>query len=211
MLVGGATVFAAIAADVLAHGRLWQLDEPLRTYLHTHGPAPLVLPLSLVSGLGNLPVIAAVGLLVGLILIRKQRWRAVAVWALALLGSAAICETLKRIFQVPRPMAHTLFAFEPRAGYSFPSGHTMAVTITCGMLTMLLWSATRPRQRRAMLAATAGLSLLVAFGLMDVGVHTLTEVLAAQAVSVAWLGLLRILLPQDANVQEHPAPAAGAA
>ena len=130
-------------------------------------------------------------------------------WAVGLVGSGLICEGLKLYFRVPRPMVHTFYAFGSgrRAGYSFPSGHTMAVTVMLGMLVLLAWRGATRGRRRAMVAGAAGMSVVVGFGLMYIGVHALSEVLAGQAAAVAWLGVLRMLMPGDANVEDC-APAA---
>ena len=108
MLVGGSLAFAALAADVLHHGKLWQCDEPWRAYLHTHAVPAAVAVLSLVSALGNALVVAAVGVAVGALLMLRRRWRQLAVWALALLGSGVLCGWLKGMFQVPRPTSQAL-------------------------------------------------------------------------------------------------------
>jgi membrane-associated phospholipid phosphatase len=199
MVVGGVMGFVAIAADVVGHGWLWRMDEPVRRYLHEHASAAGVTAASVVSGLGDGQVITGVGVLVGLWLLRRGRWREALVWALGLVGSGVICESLKGVFQVPRPMAHTFFAFVAGAGYSFPSGHTMAVTVTCGLLTLVLWGGAGRAPRWAMVVGTMAVSAVVGFGLMFVGVHALSEVLGAQMVAVAWLGVLRILMARAAT------------
>jgi undecaprenyl-diphosphatase len=105
-------------------------------------------------------------------------------------------ESLKRLFHVPRPDRLTFYVFPAHTGYSFPSGHTMGVTITAGTLLLLAsrlhWLP--PQKIRLAAAATLLLSLAVAFALLYMGVHTLTDVLSALAVSLAWLGAIHWMI-----------------
>ena len=96
-------------------------------------------------------------------------------------GGLALIVLSKAIFSLPRP-PETLHAVEP-SEYGFPSGHTMAATITWGA--MALWT-TFGRRRMRIVGAT----LLVAFvGLsrLGLGVHYLVDVIAAVALATAYL------------------------
>jgi undecaprenyl-diphosphatase len=92
---------------------------------------------------------------------------------------------------------YSYYVFKTSAGYSFPSGHTMAVSITAGALA-LVWMhhAAMTPARRWMLGLGVGLvSILEAASLMYIGVHYLTDVLGGLGVSLAWIGVVRLLLP----------------
>ncbi|WP_395406963.1 phosphatase PAP2 family protein [Pseudoduganella sp. UC29_106] len=72
------------------------------------------------------------------------------------------------------------------ATYSFPSGHTVAATLFYGLLACYLVM----RGRRWLPVAGATLMvLLVACSRMYLGVHYLSDVLAAVAEGVAWLAI----------------------
>jgi undecaprenyl-diphosphatase len=76
------------------------------------------------------------------------------------------------------------------ASYSFPSGHVAGSTLMYGLI--VAWAFTRTRRplvRAAVVAAAAGAIVLVAFTRMYLGVHYLSDVVAAFAEGVAWLAL----------------------
>ncbi len=208
MLLIGAALFCAIAADVLRHGRLAQADQALAPYLHEHTTYWLVFLAAGFSGLGQFWFLFPLALAVGIWLYRRRQWRALAAWSIGLVGSTVICVTLKNIFAFPRPTRFSLYTFHSDTGdlgYTFPSGHTMGAVIAAGLLA-LLWMHLRPRpaaQRLAAAALVALLGLLVGASLLYIGVHYLTDILGALAVSLAWLGVLRWILP-PANSRPKP-------
>src|SRR5205085_8119707 len=74
--------------------------------------------------------------------------------------------------------------------YSFPSGHTLAATVLYGVFVGYLLRAMRSSVARVSVTpAAVALVLLVAFSRIYLGVHYLTDVLAAMAEGVAWLAL----------------------
>jgi undecaprenyl-diphosphatase len=197
MIVCGAGLFVAVAADVVYHGQLQQWDDPISIALHQHGTPTGILFFSAVSYLGDLRVIVPVAAGVALWLAARRRWRSIALWLAALLGSAVINGVLKGFFHVPRPGRWTFWVFDANAGYSFPSGHTMAVGVTAGTLALLLMHhVPAPARTRTMAGFAVGaLTVLVAFALLYLGVHTLTDVLGGLAATLAWVGVLRAFLP----------------
>ena len=196
-LLAGTLAFLAIAADQLFHGQLFRWNDPLRIYLHAHSTPLGVLFFSTLSGLGEFIFLLPFALVIGILLLRQKQKIATILWAIALLGCVLLNESLKRLFQVPRPDRLTFYVFPSHAGYSFPSGHTMGVTITAGTLLLLALPHSTgsppknpPRRRRHNPLSPYA----VAFALMYMGVHTLTDVLSALAVSLAWLGALHWLI-----------------
>lgn len=197
MVLAGVAFFALLAADVHAGGRLKQMDpEIARRVFQVVGPSGILI-FSAISGMGELKIIAPLAVIVGIWLIARKDWRGLAGWAAALLGSAVLCGTLKNIFLVPRPSHFTTYTFDQSPGYSFPSGHTMTVAIFAGALVMVIMHAFALRRatRFWMCGIAAGLGILEAFALLMVGVHFLTDVLGGLAISLAWLGLIRLILP----------------
>jgi undecaprenyl-diphosphatase len=73
----------------------------------------------------------------------------------------------------------------------------MAAAITAGALA-LVWMhhvAMPAWKRWAVGMGVVLISVMEAWSLMYIGVHYLTDVLAALGVSLAWLGVVRVLLP----------------
>jgi undecaprenyl-diphosphatase len=72
--------------------------------------------------------------------------------------------------------------------YSFPSGHTAAATVFYGLLACYLLRRVQAWPARAAIAAACCLMVaLVALSRMYLGVHYLSDVLAASAEGAAWL------------------------
>ena len=197
MLITGTLAFLAIAADLRFHGLLQQCDDPIRRWLHNHSHPLGVILFSAISYLGQFEVLGPIAVAIGAYLLYKRLYFATIIWATALLGSVIINESLKHLFQVPRPDRYTYFVWTgPHPGYSFPSGHTMGVAITAGTLALLArhLGMISPQKFPRAAAAVIALSLIVAFALMYMGVHSLTDILAALAISTAWLGAVALLL-----------------
>jgi membrane-associated phospholipid phosphatase len=193
----GSAAFAAIAADVTHHGALYQLDRQLAPHLHQNSHPALVFLASAFSGLGDFRILAPFALAIAYYLYHRRARRELFTWAVGLVGSPVLCLTFKWIFAIPRPGRFTFYAFDPDAGYTFPSGHTMGAAIAAGVV-VLLWMRLAPRpalHRLAAAALAALLSTLTAASLVYLGVHYLSDVLAGLALSLAWLSLLRLAFP----------------
>jgi undecaprenyl-diphosphatase len=197
MMIAGTLLFAAVAGDVVAGGRLKQWDPVIHRWVHDHAWWPLMLAASAFSGLGELAVILGIALVVGAVLWRKGLKRTLVMFGVALLGSGVFNSVLKNLFRIPRPNEYSYYVFKASAGYTFPSGHTMAVAFTAGEFGLVWMHHVRMRAARRWMVGlgVAVIAVLEAGSLMYIGVHYLTDVLAALGVSLAWLGVVRILLP----------------
>jgi len=128
-----AGAFAAIAAGVLAHGRLARFDVEVSSWFAYHRTAGVTQAARLVTALGGWRVLTGLSVLVGLYWTRRRAWG----WLLALVltvpAGSLVCEVLKDTFHRARPQwEHPLVAV---AGFSFPSGHAMAATTFCQIFT----------------------------------------------------------------------------
>jgi undecaprenyl-diphosphatase len=74
-------------------------------------------------------------------------------------------------------------------GNSFPSGHTLGATIVYGMLTLVFLSVVRGRWRGWLVAAMALLIVVVGLTRIALGVHFLSDVLAAWLLGLAWISV----------------------
>jgi len=118
---------------------------------------------------------------------RKAHYWLVVVLA-AVPGGMLLNVALKHIFRRARPtLEDPLLTLST---YSFPSGHTAAATVFYGLLACYLvrrvhtWPA-----RIAIVAACVLMVMLVALSRMYLGVHYLSDVLAASAEGAAWLAV----------------------
>ncbi|MDQ4078004.1 MAG: phosphatase PAP2 family protein, partial [Chloroflexota bacterium] len=87
---------------------------------------------------------------------------------------------LKRLFGRTRPSADLVEVFLPHEDYSFPSGHVMVYTTFFGFCAFLAWSRLESSLwRRLVLFVTIGLVLLIGPSRIYLGVHWLSDVVAA--------------------------------
>jgi undecaprenyl-diphosphatase len=110
---------------------------------------------------------------------------------------------LKIIFRIPRPWV-THPGFEPvgysteaATGYAFPSGHTQNAAALLGSLGAQI-------KKRAVTYALFGLTALVGFSRLYLGVHYLSDVLVSLAVTFAliWLAM-KVITPETASVRRE--------
>jgi undecaprenyl-diphosphatase len=115
----------------------------------------------------------------------RDRYTAVQV-ALCVVGGMLTNTGLKNIFDRTRP--HFDPALAQAYGYSFPSGHVTAATLLYGSLMLLAWRQIPARPARiAVVVALFFLVQLIALSRMYLGVHYLTDVLAAQILGAIWI------------------------
>jgi undecaprenyl-diphosphatase len=87
---------------------------------------------------------------------------------------------LKSAAASPRPTGDVVRVSDQAAGFGFPSGHTMAVVVFCGVCVYLAWRLTeRPALKLAAGAAALVLVLGMGFSRIHAGAHWPTDVLGA--------------------------------
>jgi membrane-associated phospholipid phosphatase len=131
--------------------------------------------------------VAAAVLLWAAVLMWKQRWRSLLLFAAMVPGGMLANSGLKMLVERPRPALPAAVASH---GFAYPSGHTAAITLFCGYLVVEVFRRTPKWSWR--IAATAGalaVVAMVAFSRVYLGVHQPTDVVAALLLGVAWLGL----------------------
>jgi membrane-associated phospholipid phosphatase len=132
------------------------------------------------SNLGLVPLfLAAV-----IVLVRLRRPRELLFLVIASGGSLVLNETMKLIFQRPRPQlswAHV------QPDYSFPSGHTMNSLVLFVALAIVIWSVAGPRIGLTATIVGIALSLCIGVSRVYLGYHYLTDVVAGLAAGTAWL------------------------
>jgi undecaprenyl-diphosphatase len=114
---------------------------------------------------------------------------------LAVFGGMLLNALLKQVFMRARPgFENPLLVL---TSYSFPSGHTMMATVFYGALCALVVAKVRDwRARGLAVVVSAGLILLVGFSRIYLGVHYLSDVMAAIAEGLAWLAFCLIAVEE---------------
>ncbi len=177
-------LFLALVADLRAQGWFFQVDAQAQ---HLAGAVanPVTTGLMIaITFLANRPVIALTCVIIGLVIGGRRQWQYLVILVLAYFGGEMLLFGLKDIFQRSRPATSLVEAL----GYSFPSGHALAVMIIYGFLAYLTWhGALEKRQKQALLALLGLVILLVGVSRVYLQTHWLTDVLAGYLAGFAWL------------------------
>ena len=165
-------------------------DQPIQTAIRGGLPASLTFLFRTITHLIDIPVIITWVLIVAFIFYRKQ-WKLESYLMLGNLTLAGILiVTLKNIYQRPRP--EILHLVEEK-GFSFPSGHSLAVTIMVGTLIVIFSQRIKDQLWKRIVQILLGLYLVsVLISRVYLGVHYPSDVLASLCVG---LGVLFIEFP----------------
>lgn len=192
LLVLGCGAFAALAADLLLQGPVTAADAGVSRWLyHNAGAAFTALMVAISAAHGTWPLLAmSAAAAVAL------SWRRQGAWAAALVlcvpGGMLLNYAVKHAFQRARP---AIDGAAELASYSFPSGHAAGATVWWGFV-LVWWFAhhSEAGTRVAGAALAVAMVLLTALSRVYLGVHYLSDVLAAIGEGVAWLALCFMLL-----------------
>lgn len=204
LLMAAAAAFQAIAGAAIGPGARWSaLDIGVAHWLHAHASEPLTTLLLAVSHLHSVAGIAFLSLLFAWHLWRRQALYWLLTLLLAVPPGMLLNVLLKHSYQRVRPHFEQPLLTLPT--YSFPSGHALAATVFYGVLACYLCSrAGNARQRAAVAAGAALLVALVAFSRLYLGVHYLTDVLAAVLEGLGWLAVCVTAVSSLRRHRERP-------
>ena len=146
----------------------------------------------------------------GAVLAKRRKWYWVLALGLTVGGGMLLNVVLKLIFHRQRPVWEDPLV--TITSNSFPSGHAAAATLFYGFLTIYVVShVTELWLRVTCVIASVLMVALVAFSRMYLGVHYLSDVLAAISISTAWLVLCLWGVRTYSNKRRAAATAAAAA
>ncbi len=165
-------------------------DQPIQTAIRGDLPASLTFLFRTITHLIDIPVIITWVLIVAFIFYRKQ-WKLESYLMLGNLALAGILiVTFKNIYQRPRP--EILHLVEEK-GFSFPSGHSLAVTIMVGTLIVIFSQRIKDQLWKRIVQILLGLYLVsLLISRVYLGVHYPSDVLASLSLG---LGILFIEFP----------------
>ena len=169
---------------------LIDFDQPIQTAIRGDLPETLTLLFRAITHLIDIPVIISWVLIVAFIFYRKQ-WKMESYLMLGNLALAGILiVTFKNIYQRPRP--EILHLVEEK-GFSFPSGHSLAVTLMVGSLIVILSQRIKNTTWRKVVQIGLGIYLVsVLVSRIYLGVHYPSDVIASLCVG---LGVLFMEFP----------------
>ena len=165
-------------------------DQPIQTAIRGDLPETLTLLFRAITHLIDIPVIISWVLIVAFIFYRKQ-WKMESYLMLGNLTLAGILiVTFKNIYQRPRP--EILHLVEEK-GFSFPSGHSLAVTIMVGTLIVIFSQRIKNTVWRKIVQILLSLYIVsVLVSRIYLGVHYPSDVIASLCVG---LGVLFMEFP----------------
>ena len=169
---------------------LVDFDQPIQTAIRGDLPETLTLLFRAITHLIDIPVIISWVLIVAFIFYRKQ-WKMESYLMLGNLTLAGILiVTFKNIYQRPRP--EILHLVEEK-GFSFPSGHSLAVTLMVGSLIVILSQRIKNTVWRKIIQILLSLYIVsVLVSRIYLGVHYPSDVIASLCVG---LGVLFMEFP----------------
>lgn len=169
---------------------LVSFDQPIQTAIRGDLPETLTLLFRAITHLIDIPVIISWVLIVAFVFYRKQ-WKIESYLMLGNLTLAGILiVTFKNIYQRPRP--EILHLVEEK-GFSFPSGHSLAVTIMVGTLIVILSQRIKNTVWRKIVQILLSLYIVsVLVSRIYLGVHYPSDVIASLCVG---LGVLFMEFP----------------
>lgn len=169
---------------------LVSFDQPIQTAIRGDLPETLTLLFRAITHLIDIPVIISWVLIVAFIFYRKQ-WKMESYLMLGNLALAGILiVTFKNIYQRPRP--EILHLVEEKV-FSFPSGHSLAVTIMVGTLIVILSQRIKNTVWRKIVQILLSLYIVsVLVSRIYLGVHYPSDVIASLCVG---LGVLFMEFP----------------
>ena len=181
-------VFFAIAWNVTMRSALVALDGRTANWLHSHGNSAATAFFLAITNLHSPIGITAASVIFGLVLARLRQWYWLLTLAIAVGGGMLVNVVLKYAYERMRP--HFDDPLLTLNSYSFPSGHTAGAVLFYGVLAAFLVSRFYDsRQRTAFVSVAIVMVVLVAFSRMYLGLHYLSDVLAAACSSTGWLVL----------------------
>jgi membrane-associated phospholipid phosphatase len=178
-------LFGAVLEEVLDNATVVRLDVATLNWMAAHTSLRGVRVFTLITHLGDIPVIPMIAL-AGAWVLWRQRHRLVLVcWLSAYFGGVVVNRLLKLLIHRSRPVRVHVNTF------SFPSGHAMAATIGYGMLAYVMATYWRPRwiKRRFLFLAAGTLAFAVGVSRVYLGVHFPTDVIGGFAAGTAWLAI----------------------
>ncbi len=155
------------------------------------------------SWLGGWIGITAIGIVIGIVLLREHAWLDFGFLLATFAGSAIAVAVLKTWFDRPRPDLGSVV--ELPSSSSFPSGHATAGVASLGAAAILVAERLSSHRARVWLWSIVIVGgVAVGLSRIALNVHYVTDVLAGWCFGIAWLAAC--LLVRDAIRVERDIP-----
>ena len=171
-----------VSGDVLVSSWIQRASVPGIEYLVEFlNWAGRPIPLAMVTGF------------VAVALMSRRRY-AEAILILPATGTHIVNALLKNVIQSPRPTNEYVTIRDQAAGFGFPSGHTMAVVVFCGVVAYLAWRLIERRRYQYAVHACVALTVIgIGFSRIYSGAHWPSDVLGGYLWGTFYTGALVML------------------
>jgi undecaprenyl-diphosphatase len=188
LILCAALAFGEIAEDVVEGDTITLIDVRLAHWFRLHATSGFTQLMLFITHWNGIVGASIMGALLALWFWYRKAHYWLVVVLVAVPGGMLLNVALKHAFRRARPtLEDPLLTLST---YSFPSGHTAAATVFYGLLACYLVRRVRGwPARTAVMAACVLMVVLVALSRMYLGVHYLSDVLAAAAEGAAWLAI----------------------
>jgi membrane-associated phospholipid phosphatase len=188
VLAAASILFAVIAASVWTTAPILKQDLQVSVWLHTHGSPVFAAFLFAITQLHSPVGMTIMAGLLGITLWRQGHRYWTLSLAMAVPGGMLVNTVIKELFNRSRPTwDDPLFTL---ASASFPSGHAAGATLFYGFLAAyMVWNTKDTWRHVVVVTGCALMVALVGFSRIYLGVHYLSDVLAAMSMSSVWLVL----------------------
>lgn len=200
LLAGSAVVvalaagFTAILEDVLEGDGIAGIDQPAAGWIAAHRDPWLTTALRLATDAGGAAPLAALAALACAAAVwRCRSWLPVLLAVVGVGGIALVIVVAKVLVIRNRP--HASVAVLAEDGYSFPSGHaagTSAIALFSAWL-LTRWLITSWPGRVLVWAVAIGLTAVIGFSRVYLGVHYVSDVAAGWLLGAAWAGIVMLV------------------
>lgn len=187
MMLLAAFLFSQVAMQVQSGAGITELDVRLAHWFHDRASPMFTWFMLVVTHLHSVPGILAMGTIFAAWLYRNGARHWMTAVLVTLPTGMMLNVLLKHTFQRARPQFDDPLL--TLSTYSFPSGHASSATILWGLAACYLASRLPRRMGALVLAGALSMVGLVGLSRMYLGVHYLSDILAAVAEGVAWLAL----------------------
>lgn len=173
---------------LISRNQLKHFDESVIQVVQGWESPALTRIAELFSKIGSSPVTIPLIIVVAIVLFIVLKHRKELILLIGgMLGSTLLNELLKRVYHRARPDIHRIVEEQ---GFSFPSGHSMAVFTLYALLTFILWRHI-PKQGGRIALIIFGLLMILCIGLSRIylGVHYPSDILGGYWVSACWAAL----------------------
>lgn len=188
---GGCSVFLHLVEGLLESTWLPQWDTAFVQSAHRTATRAEIAFFSFITPLAGVYPPIVLGVLVTILLVRRQQHSLCLVWVAGLIGNSLLIQTLKTAFQRQRPTFDEPFLVE--SNFSFPSGHATTSILLYGLLAYVssrVFFRYQPGHRHFMIWVLTFMGVLIGTSRLVLGVHYPSDVLAGWSVGTAWLALL---------------------